>query len=134
NQKVSTIIFKEELENLKNNYMERFQVFNILSREHTESELLNGRISSAKLEKIFRIIPSLSKADEYFICGPNEMIEEARKLISDLGIDEKNIHFEMFNVPVLKKKPEEIVTAVESSRSEERRVGKECRSRWATYH
>src|SRR5690606_16281279 len=44
NQKVSTIIFKEELENLKNNYMERFQVFNILSREHTESELLNGRI------------------------------------------------------------------------------------------
>ena len=114
NQKVKTIIFKEALEALKNQHIGRVQIFNMLSREHTESDLMNGRITASKLEKLFRHIPTLEKGDEYFICGPNEMIESARTALKEKGIAEDKIHFEMFNVPAQTSTKEIITDAVES--------------------
>lgn len=113
NKRVSSIIFKEEIENLKNKYLGRFQVFNILSRESMESDLLHGRLDKAKITRFVEKIPLILRGDDFFACGPIEMIEAVREVLKIEGIDEKKIHFELFNAPKnLTKKP--IKSAVES--------------------
>ena len=68
NKNRSSIIFREELEALKNKYMSRFQLIHILSREHTEAPLNEGRIDIQKCEQIFKSVAK-PDADEFFICG-----------------------------------------------------------------
>lgn len=114
NQRVSSIIFKEEIENLKNKYMGRFQVFNILSRESTESDLLHGRLDKAKITRFVEKIPFILRGDDFFACGPVEMIEAVREVLTTHGIDEKKIHFELFNAPPPSPRGEAVRNAVES--------------------
>ncbi|MFZ1705631.1 MAG: 1,2-phenylacetyl-CoA epoxidase subunit PaaE [Saprospiraceae bacterium] len=114
NQKVSTIIFKEDIESLKNMYLGRLQLFHILSREHNESELFNGRLEKEKIALILEKIPPLLEAHEFFACGPEEMIMAMKDILSEKGISEDHIHFELFNAPKQKVKKEVIQQAVES--------------------
>src|SRR5438552_516670 len=99
NRTRQSIIFKEEIEALKNKYMSRFQLIHILSREHTEAPLNEGRITIEKCEQIFKSVVSLD-ADEFFICGPEAMIFSIKEWLQSKGIDGKKIHFELFNATV----------------------------------
>jgi ring-1,2-phenylacetyl-CoA epoxidase subunit PaaE len=113
NRTRQSIIFKEEIEALKNIFMERFQLVHILSREHTEAPLNEGRIDAAKCEQIFKHIVSLN-ADEFFICGPEEMIFSIKEWLGSKNIDAKKIHFELFNSNVstqAKRQTQNIVAA-----------------------
>ncbi|MBK6564926.1 MAG: 2Fe-2S iron-sulfur cluster binding domain-containing protein [Saprospiraceae bacterium] len=114
NQKISTIIFKEEIEAIKNKNLGRFQVFNILSKEYTESDLLNGRLDAKKLHRFFALVPSILASDEYFACGPTEMIEDIQKILIEKNIPEDKIHFELFNAPKNQIKKQIIEKAIES--------------------
>jgi len=69
NKNRNSIIFKEELEALKNKYIERFRLVNVLSRERTDAEINYGRIDAAKLEGLNKLI-DIKSMDEFFICGP----------------------------------------------------------------
>jgi ring-1,2-phenylacetyl-CoA epoxidase subunit PaaE len=71
-------------------------VIHILSREHTEAPLNEGRINAAKAEQLFKYVASLN-ADEFFICGPEEMIFDIKEWLQLKNIDAKKIHFELFN-------------------------------------
>jgi ring-1,2-phenylacetyl-CoA epoxidase subunit PaaE len=102
NRQVSSIIFKEDLEAFKNQNLGRFQVFNVLSRERNESDLLHGRLNKAKINLFFEKIPQLLRGDEYFACGPVEMIDAVKAILIEKKIAEKNIHFELFNAPTKK--------------------------------
>jgi ring-1,2-phenylacetyl-CoA epoxidase subunit PaaE len=95
NRSRSSIIFFEELEALKNKYMQRFSFINILSRERTEASLNFGRINNEKLNDLSKLI-EYSLIDEAFICGPEEMIFTAKAFLEGRGIDKKKIHFELF--------------------------------------
>ncbi len=99
NRQVSSIIFKEDLEALKNQYLGRFQVFNVLSRERNESNLLHGRLNKAKIAHFIEKIPQLLRGNEYFVCGPVDMTEAVKEVFLEHKIAEKNIHFELFNAP-----------------------------------
>jgi ring-1,2-phenylacetyl-CoA epoxidase subunit PaaE len=121
NQRVSSIIFKEELEALKNIYLGRFQIFNVLSRERTESDLLYGRLDKAKIAQFLEKIPNILRASpdksgggNFFSCGPVDMTESVKELLLAHGIDEKNIHFELFNAPKTTKKKKVIKSAIKS--------------------
>lgn len=114
NQKVNTIIFKEEIEALKNKFLGRFQIFHILSREHTESDLLNGRLTSDKIRKFFQYIPHLLKADAYFACGPEDIIHAAREVLAENQVSDDKIHFELFNAPKTTARKPVTKNAVES--------------------
>ena len=114
NRYVSTIIFKEEIEALKNIYLGRFQVFNVLSRERTESELLHGRLNKAKIACFFDKIPHLLRGDEFFSCGPIEMTEAVKEILIEQGIEEKHIHFELFNAPKTSTQKRKTQNAVDS--------------------
>ncbi len=96
NRTRQSIIFKEEIEALKNKFMSRFQLIHILSREHTEAPLNEGRINIEKCEQIFRSVASLN-ADEFFICGPEAMTFSVKDWLLLKNIDDKKIHFELFD-------------------------------------
>ena len=91
----NSIIFFEELEALKNRYLERFQLIHLLSQERTESLLNHGRINAEKLEVLSKLI-HYSMLDDCFICGPESMIFTVRDFLVEKGLRESQIHFELF--------------------------------------
>jgi len=96
NQTVSSIILKEEIEALKNQYMERFEIFHFLTRQNRSVELFNGRLDREKLEVIFKTICDTDRIDDYFLCGPEAMIFLVKDFLESNRVDTKKIHFELF--------------------------------------
>ena len=96
NGTVKSIIFKEEIEQLKNLYFNRFEVFYFLTKEHRSSELFNGRFSKEKLQVLTDKIIDISTTDECFICGPEDMIFLLRDELVAAGLSKDKIHFELF--------------------------------------
>lgn len=113
NQKTSTIIFLEELADLKDVYPDRFQLLNVLSREAQAVEMLNGRIDAEKLETLTQALIPLETVDQWFLCGPFDMVIGARDFLAGKGVDPKQIHFELFHV---EDKPRERKQRTEASK------------------
>jgi ring-1,2-phenylacetyl-CoA epoxidase subunit PaaE len=103
NRSRSSIIFFEELEGLKNKFIDRFSFINVLSRERTETPINFGRIDIGKLTELEKLI-DYKKMDETFICGPEEMIFCVKNFLEQKDISEKKIHFELFTTSGQKKK------------------------------
>jgi ring-1,2-phenylacetyl-CoA epoxidase subunit PaaE len=99
NRNRGSIIFKDELDALKNKFVARFAVHNILSREETETPLNNGRIDANKCENIFRHLIEINSCDEFFLCGPEEMIFCVKDYLEEKNVDKKKIHYELFITP-----------------------------------
>ncbi len=100
NKNTASIIFKEEIEALKNIYMQRLTVHYFLSREELDAPLMNGRIDAAKCNDIFDKLIDINTIDECFSCGPEAMIFAVRDVLKERGFDEQNIHFELFTSPL----------------------------------
>lgn len=100
NKNTSSIIFKEEIESLKNVYMSRLTVHYFLSREILDAPLMNGRIDRDKCQEIFTRLLDVSDIDECFSCGPESMIFAVRDSLLEQGFDQKKIHFELFTSPL----------------------------------
>ena len=97
NQSVNSIIFREELEALKNQYLERFEIFHFLTQQQRGNPLFDGRMDEQKLDQIFKHLIPRGHFDECFICGPKEMIFLIRDYVINTGYDAKRVHFELFN-------------------------------------
>lgn len=98
NRSRSSIIFFEELEAIKNKYLQRFNFINVLSRERTDAPVNFGRIDNPKLDELSKLV-DYSRMNEIFICGPEEMIFGVKNYLETKGIDKKKIHFELFTTP-----------------------------------
>ena len=98
NRNRGSVIFFEELEGLKNKYMQRFNLVYVFSRERTDTPLNFGRIDAEKLKELDQLI-GFSVIDEFFICGPEEMIFCVKDHLTNAGFDKKKIHFELFTSP-----------------------------------
>jgi ring-1,2-phenylacetyl-CoA epoxidase subunit PaaE len=96
NRTVKSIIFKEEIEELRNSYFGRFEIFYFLTRERRDIELLNGRFTEEKLKELFDKLVDVSAVDEAFICGPEEMIFLVRDQLMAAGLSKEHIHYELF--------------------------------------
>lgn len=94
----SSIIFFEELEGLKNKYLQRFNLINLLSREIADTPIYSGRIDKDKLTQLSKLI-RYENMDEIFICGPQELIFTTKDFLEQIGIDKRKIHFELFTTP-----------------------------------
>jgi len=99
NRSRTSIIFKEELEALKNKFIDRLTIHHILSREVTDAPIYHGRINADKCEALFNKLVDIDTIDESFICGPEEMIFSVKKFLEAKGVDKKHIHFELFTTP-----------------------------------
>lgn len=76
--------------------MERMSVYNILSRETADAEILSGRIDKEKIEYFLQHIINPKDVSEVFLCGPEEMILSGRDAFVEAGVDAKHLHFELF--------------------------------------
>lgn len=99
NRNRNTIIFREEIEGLKNRYMQRLRVYHVLSRELMDVELFNGRIDAEKCGQFCERLIDLKKMDEAFLCGPEEMILSVRDKLIALGMPQGSVHLELFSSP-----------------------------------
>lgn len=102
NRNRSSIIFKEELEALKNKHINRFRIIHTLSREKTDATINYGRIDAAKCALLFGKLLNIN-ADEFFICGPEEMIFSVKDYLEAQGVNKKKIHFELFTTNATNK-------------------------------
>jgi ring-1,2-phenylacetyl-CoA epoxidase subunit PaaE len=96
NRTMADIIFREELEDLKDRYMARVAVFHVLSREQQDIPMLNGHLDVEKVGVLMRSVVPLASVDHAFICGPQPMIEGLEKALADLGMLRDHIHVERF--------------------------------------
>jgi ring-1,2-phenylacetyl-CoA epoxidase subunit PaaE len=99
NRTKGSIIFKEALEALKDQFIDRFRLIHILSRERSETDINSGRIDVPKLESLFQKLIDAQKVDDYFLCGPEEMIFCIKGFLEARGITKDHIHFELFTIP-----------------------------------
>ena len=96
NRRSMDIIFRDELCWIKNQYLTRFQWINIFSQENQDAPILNGRIDNAKGAELNRHLIDIQGYQEFFLCGPEGMISEVSRGLRSMGIDEGNIHYELF--------------------------------------
>ena len=111
NRTKSSIIFKEDLEALKDKFIDRFRVYHILSKELMEAQINNGRIDVDKLELLFTKVIDQKACNEFFICGPEEMIFCIKGYLEGGGVSTNKIHFELFTIPGQKKSEVETATS-----------------------
>lgn len=96
NKTRGSIIFKSEIEDLKNQFMGRFSVYHILSREQADAQILSGRIDRDKCRYFLDKIIRPEDIDECFLCGPEDMINDVKEVLTGAGVSSKKIHFELF--------------------------------------
>lgn len=103
NKSKNSIIFKEELEALKDRFIDRFRIYHILSREKSDALINTGRIDEEKLQLLFEKVIRVATTDEFFVCGPEEMIFCVRDFLIKKNVAPDQIHFELFTIPGQKK-------------------------------
>jgi ring-1,2-phenylacetyl-CoA epoxidase subunit PaaE len=96
NRTVKSIIFKEAIEQLRNQFFGRLEIFYFLTKEQRDIELFNGRFSSEKMQILTKTLIDVERTDEVFICGPEEMIFLIRDELVAAGLDSDRVHYELF--------------------------------------
>lgn len=100
NRASSSVIFKEELSDLKDSYLGRFKLAYVMSREQQDIDLFNGRINREKCEQFFKSWVALEDIDMAFICGPQQMMREVSEALQANGLDKERIKVELFAASV----------------------------------
>jgi len=101
NRRTDTIMFLEELMDLKNRFPGRFTLINVLSREAQDVELFTGRIDRERIERFLQTFTPVDRVDEWYLCGPFGMVETAREVLDERGVDDHHVHHEIFHVDEL---------------------------------
>lgn len=99
NRNRGSIIFREELEALKNRFINRLSIIHVLSREIMDTPVNSGRIDSDKILQLKDRLINFNEIDEAFLCGPEAMIRSVSTTLEELGMPKNKIHFELFHAP-----------------------------------
>lgn len=99
NRRLSSVMFQEVLEDLKDRHLERFTLYNLFSREHQEVDLFNGRLDADRVRAFGATLLPASDIDEAFVCGPGTMLDEVEATLRELSVPPEHIHVERFGVP-----------------------------------
>ncbi len=97
NRSTASIIFRTALEDLKDRFLERFRLVHVLSREAQDIDLLHGRLDADRIKQLAKVgLFDPATVDAYFLCGPGDMIEQAKEALGGLGVAAETIRAEMF--------------------------------------
>jgi ring-1,2-phenylacetyl-CoA epoxidase subunit PaaE len=96
NRRAGTVMFADELADLKDRYPSRLELVHILSREPREAELFTGRLDAAKLRALIDLLPGLDTAAHWWLCGPLGLVTGATGLLRQAGVPAGRIHRELF--------------------------------------
>ncbi|HWU45498.1 MAG TPA: 1,2-phenylacetyl-CoA epoxidase subunit PaaE [Humibacter sp.] len=96
NRTTVDVMFLEELSDLKDRYPARLELHHVLSREQRSAPLLSGRIDEQRLRRMLDTIIPAATVDEWFLCGPFELVQLCRDTLESVGVDRSHIRFELF--------------------------------------
>ncbi|MCX2862821.1 phenylacetate-CoA oxygenase/reductase subunit PaaK [Paucibacter sp. PLA-PC-4] len=96
NRRQASTMFKEEIEDLKNQYLTRLSLHHVFSREAVDSPLMAGRMDRAKITEFLQTLVPAASIDQVFVCGPFQMNDEVEAALLGAGVPEERIHIERF--------------------------------------
>ena len=114
NRRTASVMFLEELEDLKNAHLGRFQLVNVLSREPQDVELFTGRLDPERIQRLLSAFAPVESVDEWYLCGPYGMVTGTQELLADSGVDSRHVHHEIFHVAE-QESPRQAVVVDESA-------------------
>ncbi|MFV0574090.1 MAG: 1,2-phenylacetyl-CoA epoxidase subunit PaaE [Vibrio sp.] len=103
NRSVSSMMFRQELLDLKNTYPNRFHLNTFFSREDNEVGLWNGRLDENKLRELSEQIFNWAEFDACYVCGPEELLDACKDILVESGLDADKYHVERFNTVTKRK-------------------------------
>jgi ring-1,2-phenylacetyl-CoA epoxidase subunit PaaE len=98
NRRTDTVMFTEELADLKNSYGPRLHLLHVLSREPMEAEIFTGRLDAEKLRTLLGALVDVEGVDQWWLCGPLGMTADAVDVLTALGVLKRRVHRELFYV------------------------------------
>jgi ring-1,2-phenylacetyl-CoA epoxidase subunit PaaE len=110
-----TVMFLDDLHDLKDRFPERFQLVHVLSREQQDVELFSGRLDGDRLSRILKSLLPAEDVDAWFLCGPQQMVVDLRQVILDHGVDASAIHTELFHADPVPRTSEPASSSVEGA-------------------
>jgi ring-1,2-phenylacetyl-CoA epoxidase subunit PaaE len=105
NRRTGTVMFADELADLKDRYPARLELVHVLSREPREAELFTGRLDAEKLEKLFSVLLPVPDVAHWWLCGPFGMVTGAQEVLAGLDVPDERVHQELFYVDELPPEP-----------------------------
>jgi ring-1,2-phenylacetyl-CoA epoxidase subunit PaaE len=98
NRRNDSVMFADEIADLKDAYPERICLVHVLSREPQEVELFNGRLDAAKLRALLPVTVDVAAVGHWWLCGPFGLVEGAIGVLTELGVPRHRVHRELFYV------------------------------------
>lgn len=98
NRRTDTVMFADELADLKDRHPARLELAHVLSREPREAELFTGRLDGEKLTVLLTFLLDPAEVDHWWLCGPFGMVADARDLLRSVGVESGRVHHELFYV------------------------------------
>jgi ring-1,2-phenylacetyl-CoA epoxidase subunit PaaE len=96
NRRADSVMFAEELADLKDAHPSRLELVHLLSREAREVDLLSGRLDAAKLRTLLPLLVDVPAVDHWWLCGPYGMVVDAAAVLGASGVRPERIHRELF--------------------------------------
>ncbi|MEP9364573.1 1,2-phenylacetyl-CoA epoxidase subunit PaaE [Nocardioides sp. CN2-186] len=116
NRTHQSVMFLDEVHDLKDRWPARLQILHVLSRETQDVDLLSGRLDGDRLSRILDALLPADDVDDWFVCGPQQMVVDLRATLSALGVDSAHVHSELFHAdPVPRAPVAELAGAVDGA-------------------
>lgn len=117
NRTTTSVMFAEELADLKDAHHGQLDLMHVLSREPRDVDLFSGRLDADRLRRLLTLLVPVGQVDHVWLCGPFGMLADARAVLAELGVPAERIHFELFHVdepPPQLRHPDRVVDGVTS--------------------
>ena len=105
NRRTSTVMFAEEVADLKDRHPSRLELIHVLSREPREAELFTGRLDAERLRALLPLLGDPALVDHWWLCGPFGMVTDVRDVLLDHDVPGERVHQELFYVGDLPPDP-----------------------------
>lgn len=119
NRRANSVMFAEELSDLKDTYGPRLELVHVLSREPRGVDLFTGRLDGNRVRLLLQTLVPVDAVDHFWLCGPYGMVVDAEQVLRDLGVTEERIHQELFFVEDVAPQPSKHTEAAASGPSSE---------------
>jgi ring-1,2-phenylacetyl-CoA epoxidase subunit PaaE len=105
NRRAGSVMFADEIADLKDRYPSRFQLVHVLSREAVEVELFSGRMDAGRLRRLLPATCPVDAVDHWWLCGPYGMVTDATSVLAEFGVPAERVHRELFYVEDVAPEP-----------------------------
>ncbi|TMQ90862.1 phenylacetate-CoA oxygenase/reductase subunit PaaK [Actinomadura soli] len=105
NRRSGTVMFADDLADLKDAHPDRFELVHVLSQEPREAELFTGRLDADRLRVLLPRLVPVADVDHWWLCGPFAMVKDAQRVLRGFDVPRERVHQELFHVDEVPPEP-----------------------------